>query len=102
MINNNNTGANSIEEFEKLGTVQKLILVDWIKNHFEPIKSWNLKNSSYGMKGIFERSENGFYITNGAFKGAMLECGFNVKDKNALNWNFNVSRKSLAFIKYKR
>lgn len=71
-------------------------LIDWIKNNFLPIQSFNNCKTSYGLKHIFERSEHGFYVENDDFKSAMVECGFRVKDESALNWVFNISQKSPA------
>lgn len=42
----------------------------------------------------FEESEDGFYITNGQFKGAMILSGYSVNDPDELNWTFNVSELS--------
>lgn len=64
---------------------EEKILLDWISN-FKPIKTFNLKHTSYELKHIFERTEQGFYITNDEFKDAMLKAGFKVKDKSAVNW----------------
>lgn len=75
---------------------EEKILLDWISN-FKPIKTFNLKHTSYGLKHIFERTEQGFYITNDEFKDAMLKAGFKVKDKSAVNWVFNISQKSTNF-----
>jgi hypothetical protein len=94
-----NMNANEPNEFEKLSEEEKLTVASWIATYLDPIKSFNEKHRSYGMKHLFERSEEGFYISNGAFKGAMVDCGFKVKDKTALNWVFNVSEKSKAFKK---
>lgn len=73
------------------------ILIDWIQKNFIPIKTFNDKApSSYGLKHIFEHSENGFYIDNECFKHAMLECGFKARNEKELNWIFNISQKSPA------
>jgi DNA primase len=52
----------------------------WIRSRFTPHPWLRLKvgylRDSYNFKGLFERSRGGFYIDNGAFKGAMLEAGF--------------------------
>jgi hypothetical protein len=88
---------NHPNEFDKLSPEEQLTLSSWVATYLEPIKSFNERHTSYGLKHLFESSEEGFYITNGAFKGAMLDCGFRVKDETALNWAFNVSEKSRAF-----
>jgi hypothetical protein len=97
-----NMNANNPNEFEKLSEEEKLTVSSWIATYLDPIKSFNERHSSYGMKHLFESSNEGFYISNGAFKGAMLDCGFNVKYKQATNWIFNVSARSRVFNKNKR
>lgn len=80
-------------QFKELNTDEQQILVEWCKR-LEKIKRFNLGTSSYGMKHVFERSPGGFYITNGALKGAMVVTGFSVKDTEVLNWKFNISKAS--------
>ena len=46
--------------------------------------------TSYGIKHRFERSPGGFYITNGAFKGAMMFEGY--KHSQGVNWYFNIKK----------
>jgi len=87
---------NQPEAFDYLTPGQQDHLTRWIKENFDPIKTFNTRHTSYGLKHIFERN-GGFYVSNGAFKGAMLKCGFKVKDKSALNWVFNISERSKAF-----
>src|SRR5438094_10451458 len=41
-----------------------------------------------GMQHALEEWPGGFYVTNGAFKGAMLAAGFRPEDERALNWHF--------------
>ncbi|NHC42098.1 hypothetical protein G6549_19355 [Bacillus sp. MM2020_1] len=89
--------ANHPNDFEKLSQQEMFNLASWVATYLNRIKSFNERHTSHGMKHLFKRSENGFYVTNGAFKGAMLDCGFMVKDKTALNWVFNVSEKSRSF-----
>jgi len=88
-------------EFNELDENKKTILVNWCKNKLTKIKSFNEKITSYGLKHYFESDENGFYITNGQFKGAMEEAGFIVLNKFKTNWIFNISNKSInnLFIK---
>lgn len=75
------------------------ILINWIQNNLLPRKTFNDVKTSYGLKHIFEFSENGFYVDNDCFKSAMIECGFKVKDESELNWVFNISQKSPALKK---
>lgn len=83
-------------ELESLSVGELKILCDWIKENLIPIKSFNMDDSSYRLKHIFEQSPGGFYVTNDTFKQAMKLCGFNVKDESEINWNFNISKKSPA------
>ncbi|WP_334330150.1 hypothetical protein [Companilactobacillus sp. HBUAS59699] len=71
-------------------------LVDWILNKLEPSKSINHACSSYGLKHYFSNDNGGFYIKNGAFKGAMIVAGFKVANKQSQNWNFNIKQKSIT------
>ena len=91
---------NQPEAFDYLTPGEQQHLTNWIKANFEPIKTFNDRHTSYGLKHIFER-KGGFYIGNGAFKGAMLDCCYKVKDKAALNWVFNLSEKSVKAIRSK-
>lgn len=84
--------CNSIEEYGKLVEGQKKELQDWIKGRFIRHSRVNRKASasSYGFKHIFSNDRHGFYITNGCFKGAMLEAGHHPVDEREINWHFNV------------
>ncbi|WP_203332629.1 hypothetical protein [Planococcus beigongshangi] len=81
-------------DYEDMLLFEKLILNAWIVNHIEPykIKSFN-GPTSYRLKHQFEYSKDGFYITNGQMKGALLAAGFRPKDENDLNWTFALSKK---------
>lgn len=48
------------------------ILYDWITFNLIPIKSFNDRKTSYGLKHIFEADECGFYVTNDDFKEVMF------------------------------
>ncbi|AUJ26584.1 hypothetical protein [Virgibacillus dokdonensis] len=98
MVEPNYDRYNQPEAFDDLTSKEQKHLTDWIKNNIAPIKSFNTRQTSYGLKHRFE-DDGGFYIGNGAFKGAMLACGFKVKDKSAKNWVFNVSEKSIKIIR---
>ncbi len=83
------------EEFNLMLKEDQNKLLEWIKKTFKPIKTVDEWNTSYGLKHIFERSKGGFYITNGEFKGAMLNAGFLPHKYNEQNWRFRISKKSL-------
>lgn len=98
---NNNSGNNNPNQYQELTDEQKVIIQDWIIKNFERMDRFNLSNSSYNLKHLFENSPEGFYITNGQFKGAMLAAEYNVKDEKEINWNFNVSKRSIERVKEK-
>lgn len=89
---NNNLGVNDPNDFENLNDEQKEILVKWIPHNLGRADRIYKKASSYYLKEFFEKSPQGFYITNGQFKGAMLAAEYRVLDKKALNWKFNISK----------
>ena len=92
---------NQPEVFYDMSEEDRKTLLDWISCNLIPIKSFNTKHSSYRLKHILE-ADIGFYCTNGEFKGAMLESGYKVQNRNELNWNFNVSAKSPGIVRYNK
>jgi len=85
--------SNSPENFNTLTDIQKENLCKWINATLCHRISINRKHTSYGMKHWFEHSLNGFYVQNGQFKGAMIECGFD-KHTDGVNWSFCVTERS--------
>lgn len=82
----------------ELSKEEQTIVLSWCKK-LQTIKSINQDCTSYGLKHTFEYSKDGFSISNGAFKGAMLLCGFYIKDPYELNWHFNISKKSVRHLR---
>ena len=85
---------NHPREFEKLERWQKLIVTTWINENFKERSSINYRHSSYEHKHTFERSTDGFYMTNGAFKGALLAAGF-TNHNEGMNWCFAITEQSI-------
>lgn len=98
-MKNNNVDLNSPNNYEELIPEKQDILQDWIFKNFEISERFHLGNASNNLKNLFENSPEGFYITNGQFKGAMLIAGYRVKDDKQLNWYFNISKRSFKIIK---
>ena len=94
--NINNEGLNSAGDYFNLTDEKRNVLWDWCYFNFYKRKTVNKRYTSYGLKHIFERSKNGFYITNGQFKGAMLASGQMTRNELDLNWCFCISEKSPA------
>lgn len=86
--------VNSPLEYKKLDVWEWLVLKTWILENCEKRKTINKKHSSYELKHIFERSPDGFYLTNGAFKGAMLDAGYD-KHSIGINWCFAIAERSI-------
>ena len=99
MFINTNVPENSPNDFKKLSKKEQKILVQWINENLTKTKGFCKEYSSYYLKHVFERDKIGFYITNGMFKGAMIEAGFKIRNKNDVNSFFNVSAKSITKIK---
>ena len=85
------------EQYVKLTSEQKAILCGWIYDNLLTRRTVNRKHTSYELKHLFEGSALGFYVNNGQFKGAMIECGFFPDDEDEKNWCFCISEKSPAF-----
>lgn len=88
----NNVGVNDPNDFENLSDEEKEILVKWIPHNLGRADRIYKKRSSFELKKLFEISPQGFYITNGQFKGAILAAEYRVADKKAKNWHFNISK----------
>lgn len=82
-------------QFELLPTDKQNQLIEWCLL-LDKIQSFNKKHSSYGLKHLFEHSSGGFYVSNGAFKGAMLKAGFKkTAGDPPKNWYFNIAERSI-------
>lgn len=85
-------------KYTELSDEEKVSLQSWINCNLAYRQTINKTLDSYFLKDLYQKS-TGHYVTNGQFKGAMLEAGFKVLDKNAQNWVFNVSKRSPALKK---
>ena len=90
--------ANQEGHFDKLSKEKQERLIDWCKKSFNAVKTFNTQITSFDIKQTFCQSENGFYVTNGQIKGAMVKAGFEAKmAKDGINSRFNVSKASPYF-----
>ncbi len=76
-------------EFNELSAEQQRVLVEWIRDVMVPAEP-DFPHSSYNMKHEFQFSPQGFYTTNGAFRGAMLAAGYLPVNEYEVNWLFPV------------
>lgn len=74
-------------------------LVSWCLE-LGKIKTFNKGISSYGLKHLFGNGRAGFYVSNGAIKGAMIVADFKIKDEQELNWFFNISQKGINQVRH--
>jgi hypothetical protein len=86
----------SPDEYRTLPRHERRLLQAWISENIAPRKTPNSR-TSYGLKHAFENSANGFYTTNGQFKGAMLAAGYRPVDAGALNWTFRISTRAVPY-----
>lgn len=86
--------------FLSLSPQEKTTLVAWVLNTLVKGKSINTEITSYGIKHLFDKSLNGFYVKNGVMKGAMLIAGFKVNDMQQQNWCFNIRQSSLTNMRH--
>lgn len=86
-------------DYETLSEPEKAALRHWIRGAIVYSPRYDTKHTSYGIKHDFEYE--GFYITNGQFKGAMLIEGHKLKNAHDLNWIFRID-KSITRTAYKR
>lgn len=85
---------NQPTDYDLLSEEEKAALQKWIDERIRSyiIKKFNGSFTSYGLKHYFER-EVGIYVSNGAFKGAMLEAQILPKNYEDLNWKFKISKR---------
>jgi hypothetical protein len=78
--------------FWDLTLEERLALLYYVRRSFKPgpyiLEDPIGSASSYALKHVFERQPYGFYLYNGAFKGAMREAGFEPLDPDKQNWTF--------------
>lgn len=81
--------------FSEMPEEEQKIAIEWISNNFIPADRLYKRWSSYGLKHILEWDTD-LYMTNTAFKEAMLICGYEPDDYKSKNVYYRISRKSQA------
>jgi hypothetical protein len=74
-------------EYQELPADTRAELLLWIWSNLRPTKVKIHRYSSYGLKHACE-DDTGIYISNGMFKGGMLEAGYVPVDPKERNWRF--------------
>lgn len=74
-------------DYTTLSDLEQTALQAWIRLAIRPARRYH-RSTSYGLKHHFEKV--GFYITNGAFKGAMQAAGYAPRTPTARNWEFKI------------
>ena len=82
---------NHPHSFLGLASEERDALLAWIDRHVVARKTVNRSFTSYGLKHEFDDKEaGGFYVVNGAFKGAMIVAGHLPHDWNAVNPHYRI------------
>jgi hypothetical protein len=86
--------GNHPDDYYSLTPEEQDALISWINENLVPSEDRYL--GSYGLKHHFERAPEGFYITNGQFKGAMRAAGCEPSEADkgpTFNWFFRLALK---------
>ncbi len=87
---------NDYRDFYKMPLDRQKKLLDWIRNNLIKDIKLNPRHTSYSIKTFVDLGPDELsWFSNGEFKGAMLEAGFNYKNVDGINWIFNVHEASL-------
>lgn len=87
-----------IDDYGDLPEAAKKAIHRWIAVSVVPAKTVAKDLSSYALKHRFE--PYGFYVTNGQFKAAMREAGYEPTDENEQNWKYKIRLSAHALTKY--
>ncbi len=82
-------------EYDNAGPDTRAELLLWIQRNLRPTKVKVFPGTSYGLKHAFE-ADGGYYVSNGVFKGAMLEAGYEPVDPLERNWRFRCTKARAA------
>lgn len=88
------------ECFDKVPSKEKAQVMQWISKNIEPLQTYSRKHTSYGLKHWLQY-DIGIYLTNGAFKGAMLESGYRPQKEDEQNWIFRAKPSKLMMSRVK-
>lgn len=95
MLNNRRpyTNENGWEDMELITDADKQTqeaVAEWIAVNISPRKTENKRYTSYRLKHLFEDA-SGIYLTNNAFKDAMLLAGYDPVNPNVLNRTYKIN-----------
>ena len=81
-----------------LSSDKRRIVHEQIRDTFNPIKTYNVKHSTYSLKELLER-KTGIYLTNNQMKDALLNMGYICQNEHKINWLVNVSEMGIKYVK---
>lgn len=84
----------------KITKEQYEYLLNWIHNNFIRSETYNHRIDSGGLRATFTQGGTGFYVDGDTFKQAMLDCGYEPRSYKSDYWEFKVSPKSPAILRY--
>jgi hypothetical protein len=79
--------GNHPSDCDTLSEAEQRALLYWVREAITGATRFE-RRTGYGLKHDFERE--GFYITNGQLKGALLWLGYEPKQTRELNWVFRI------------
>lgn len=85
----NHIGCDDPLDYLRLSEEEQKTITDWIDHVFDPDEDSICPESSYSLKHIYERDTEK-YLTNGQFKGAMVQYGFDPVDPRELNCHYRI------------
>lgn len=77
---------------------ERRVVMEWIRDTFNPIKSYNAKHSTYSLKYMLEEKTH-IYLSNNQMKDALLIMGYKCKNEHQINWLVNVSEMGIKYSK---
>jgi hypothetical protein len=78
--------VNQPSSYERLPGEEKAMVREWILRELRPTHTMGPK-CSYHLKHVYQRLTDR-YLTNGDFKGAMLDAGYRPIDRTEPSWQF--------------
>lgn len=81
--------SKNLAGFLDLDKPEQRCLLEWIENQLWVGPKWNMNHTSYGLKHLFTRA-CGIYVTNAAFKDAMVLGGFPPRWAGRLNHHYRI------------
>lgn len=90
----NNLYMGDPKRWLELSDEQRAAVLKWVTETFEPGGTKKDRPSTYTLKHVFENLPEGFYITDGAMRGAFLVAGYPMEERTRTEWHPIVKRRA--------